>query len=129
MENQTKSIFLDLYCMVIADGNVASEEMETLYRIGKKEYQISEKEINEAVLVSGTSFYIPDTLDGKVTFLYHLAEIAWADGKIENSEKHLLKKYALRFGFYENNVDDLIEYLLQQVKDKVSINEVLINIK
>lgn len=129
MENQTKSIFLDLYCMVIADGNVASEEMEILYRIGREEYHISETEINEAVLVSGTSFYIPDTLDGKVTLLYHLAEVAWADGKIEDSETRLLKKYALRFGFYEENVDDLIEYLLQQVKEKVPINEVLAKIK
>lgn len=128
MNEQTKSIFLDLYSMVISDGNIAPEEMETIYRIGRDVFHITEDEINEAVKSAGTSFYIPNTIEKKIEFLYNLSVIAWADGEVKDSEKQLLKKYVLRFGFLEDNADRIVEFLLGEVEAKVPVEKVLTEI-
>lgn len=124
-----KSEFIELYKMVLADGDVAPEEMEVLYRIGTKEYNVSLEEINVAIRDADTTFFIPETLDGKVRLLYHLAEIAWADGKIEESEKTLLKRYTDLFGFIEENQDALVDYMLEQVKEKVDLQSIINQLK
>ena len=43
--SKKKLQFLDLYCMVLADGIVHPKEMETLYRIGLENYGLTEDEI------------------------------------------------------------------------------------
>ena len=103
--------------------------MEVLYRIGTKEYNVSLEEINVAIRDADTTFFIPETLDGKVRLLYHLAEIAWADGKIEESEKTLLKRYTDLFGFIEENQDALVDYMLEQVKEKVDLQSIINQLK
>ena len=129
MNEKMKSEFIELYKMVLADGDVAPEEMEVLYRIGTKEYNVSLEEINVAIRDADTTFFIPETLDGKVRLLYHLAEIAWADGKIEESEKTLLKRYTDLFGFIEENQDALVNYMLEQVKEKVDLQSIINQLK
>ena len=129
MNEKMKSEFIELYKMVLADGDVAPEEMEVLYRIGTKEYNVSLEEINVAIRDADTTFFIPETLDGKVRLLYHLAEIAWADGKIEESEKTLLKRYTDLFGFIEENQDALVDYMLEQVKEKVDLQSIINQLK
>ena len=129
MNEKMKSEFIELYKMVLADGDVAPEEMEVLYRIGTKEYNVSLEEINVAIRDADTTFFIPETLDGKVRLLYHLAEIALADGKIEESEKTLLKRYTDLFGFIEENQDALVDYMLEQVKEKVDLQSIINQLK
>ena len=129
MNEKMNSEFIELYKMVLADGDVAPEEMEVLYRIGTKEYNVSLEEINVAIRDADTTFFIPETLDGKVRLLYHLAEIAWADGKIEESEKTLLKRYTDLFGFIEENQDALVDYMLEQVKEKVDLQSIINQLK
>lgn len=129
MNEKMKSEFIELYKMVLADGDVAPEEMEVLYRIGTEEYNVSLEEINVAIRDADTTFFIPETLDGKVRLLYHLAEIAWADGKIEESEKTLLKRYTDLFGFIEENQDALVDYMLEQVKEKVDLQSIINQLK
>ena len=54
-----------------------------------------------------------------------MSEIAWADGKIDKTEKSLLASYAVRFGFKEENANDIADYLLQQVKNGMSKEDVI----
>ena len=129
MNEKMKSEFIELYKMVLADGDVAPEEMEVLYRIGTKEYNVSLEEINVAIRDADTTFFIPETLDGKVRLLYHLAEIAWADGTIDESEKTILKRYTDLFGFIEENQDALVDYMLEQVKEKVDLQSIINQLK
>lgn len=56
--------------MILADGIIDAREMETLYRIGREEYGISQKEIDLAIKESGTPFHCPEDLPGKISFLY-----------------------------------------------------------
>lgn len=111
--------------MVLADGIVEAKELEHLYRIGKENYHLSEEEINKSVVSAGTSFVAPDRMEDRISILYEMAEIAWADNQIDDTEKAMLARYAVRLGFKEENAIGITEFMLQEVKDGVEENDVL----
>lgn len=128
MNDNLKSHFLALYCMVLADGVIDANELQALYRIGTEGYGLSQKEIMDAISSAGTSYSMPDSLEGKITLLHDMAQIAWADGEIDSSERSLLEKYAVRCGFQEENAQGIADFLLQSVKDGQSAEDVLYQI-
>ena len=117
--------FLNLYCMVIADGIVDPKELETIYRIGRENYGLSEEEINNAVIGAGTTYVIPESTEERIRILYEMAIIAWADGKIEDSERKMLHDYALRYGVVEESVMAFIDYLLEKAHNNISIEDII----
>lgn len=129
MEEKLKSKFLGLYCMILADGVVDCQELETLYRIGRESYDLSTEEIAATVRDSGTSLVLPEKVEEKVQLLYELGEIAWADGKIAASEKALMRRYADRMGFEEAHLDGIVDYILEQVKQKIPLSEIIKDIQ
>lgn len=110
--------------MVLADGVVDSLELKTLYEIGIKDYGLTPEEIIEAVRDSGTSFTMPQSLDGKISLLHDLAKIAWADGSIDDTERNLLKKYIISAGFLPANADAIADYILASVQNGMSAEEI-----
>lgn len=110
--------------MVLADGIIDSLELQTLYEIGVKDYGLTHEEILEAVNNSGTSFTIPESLEGKIRLLHDMAKIAWADGSIDDTELRLLKKYIVRAGFQSENADAISEYILESVHNGMSAEEI-----
>lgn len=125
MDDKLKAHFLSLYCIVMADGIVSAKELEALYRIGRERYHISSEEINKAIISSGTSFIVPEDIEERIRILYEMAELAWADGEIDQTEKVLLRRYTIRFDFMEENADAIVEFLLQQIKANKSFDEVI----
>ena len=125
MEELLKARFLSLYCMLIADGVVDAKELETLYRIGRENYHLTPEEINKNVVSAGTSFVAPDKMEDRISILYEMAEIAWADGNIDETERSLLARYAVRLGFQDENADGIADFMIQQVKNGVSQNDVI----
>ena len=124
--NSRKKIqFLDLYCMVMADGIVHPKEMETLYRIGLKNYGLTESEIDESIKSSGVSTNIPELPEERIAVLYEMALIAWADGELEESERNMLRRYASLYGVNEASIDELVDFLLDKAKNNVDEQEVL----
>jgi uncharacterized tellurite resistance protein B-like protein len=109
--------------MAASDDNVSPEELTTMYEIGVNYFGLSPEEINEAVLSGGTTIYIPETEEEKVEYLFHLTQIALADGSFDENEKFLIKKYALKFGIIENQVDDLIDLMVKTAGEGKDIKE------
>lgn len=124
--NSRKKIqFLDLYCMVMADGIVHPKEMETLYRIGLKNYGLTESEIDESIKSAGVSTTIPELPEERIAVLYEMAQIAWADGELDESERNLLRRYASLYGVNDANIDELVDFLLDKAKNNTDEQEVL----
>lgn len=124
--NAKKKIqFLDLYCMVMADGIVHPKEMETLYRIGVNNYGLTEREIDESIKSTGVSTTIPELPEERIAVLYEMALIAWADGELEESERNMLRRYASLYGVNEDSIDELVDCLLDKAKDNMDLQEVL----
>lgn len=125
MELSLKSHFLNLYCMVVADGEISPKEKAELFRIGKEQYGVKEEEIDKIIYADKILFYIPETEEDKILYLYDLATVAWADGKITEDERRLLDTYAKKFGVLEEERDELINLLLEKAEQKLSHKEIL----
>ena len=125
MDPKMKSRFLSLYQMVLADGIIDAAEIETLHRIGRESYGILPDQISEVIRDADFSISLPTKLEESVTLLYQLAEIAWADGNIDNSEIELLKRHVVDMGFEAGNSDEIAKFILEQVKNGKSLGEVL----
>ena len=128
MDAIMKSQFLSLYCMVLADGIIDARELETLYRIGTEQYGLTQEEITATVRDAGTSFIMPTELSDKIRFLYNMAEIANADGEIDNTEIDLMKRYIRKMNFAEENINAIADYMFDSVKEGKSINSILMHI-
>ena len=130
MNDKEKRMFLSLYQMVLADGEVHPKELELLYQIGKEQGNLSKEEIQQAVFSSNTVISKEDLNDDeKIEYLYNLARMAWADGDLDDKEIETLQKTSRRLGFAEENVVEISDFLLEQAKEKKLFKEVLETIK
>lgn len=121
--------FLDLYRMIMADGIVHPKELETLYRIGIETYGLTRDEITQSIVSAGKTMTIPELPEEKIGLLYEMALVAWADGELEESERTLLRRYAILYGVEETKVDDLVDYLLAKAKDNVKEEKIINELK
>lgn len=128
INNQKKMQFLDLYCMVMADGIVHPKEMETLYRIGTETYGLTLEEMSESIKSAGVSSIIPELPEEKIGMLYQLALIAWADGKLEESERNMLRRYALKYGVNDSEMENLVSFLLLKAQENVKEEDVILEL-
>ena len=120
-----KSHFLRLYSMAFTDDNFHPLELKMLYNFAK-ERGIPRDKLDELLLNPiEASAKIPENLDEKITYLYQLSEMIWADGKVDDNERNTLNKYVKLFKFKEENADELTEYLLSAVENKISLANVL----
>lgn len=117
-----------LYQMVLADGIIDTTELDVLHRIGTEKYRISSEQINQLIREANIQPCYPESLEGKVSLLYQLGEIAWADGRIEDSERNLIGKYIIAMGFDPQNTEDITDFILDQVYKKVPEQDVITQI-
>ena len=130
MNENDKKMFLGLYQMVLADAEVHPKELELLYQIGKEKCGMSEEDIHRAIFSPNTFISLESLSDEeRIEYLYDLARIAWADGKIDDNEKESLQKTCKRFGFAEENAVEISEFLLEQAKENKTFWEELQIIK
>lgn len=125
IKKKSKMYFLDLYCMVMADGIIHPKELETLYRIGIETYGFTQDEITKSIVSAGKTMVIPELPEERIGLLYEMALVAWADGKLEESERQLLKRYVLLYGVEDEKAEPLVDYLLDKAKDNVKEEEII----
>ena len=125
MEISRQTQFLELYRMVMADGIAHPKEMETLYRIGLEKYGLTNEMMGHIISSGGTSATMPKLPQERIQILYEMALIAWADGAIEESERSLLRRYALMYGIKEEQIENLIDFLLTNAKENTDEDEVI----
>ena len=111
--------------MVLADGIIDARELETLYKIGTETYGLTPEEITQSVKDAGTSFVVPELLSSKIELLYQMTQIALADDELDETELRLLKKYALKMGFAEQNLNGILDVLLNSVRGNIPVEEII----
>ena len=115
--------------MILSDSEVHPKELELLYQLGKDK-GITEQEIQAAVF-SPNNLFSSESLtdDQRITYLFNMAQIAWADGKLDDKEKETLYNTSKRFGFPEEYIVEISNFLLLQAENNKTIDEVLLTIK
>ncbi|TDP02275.1 hypothetical protein [Flavobacterium sp. 245] len=122
---ELKSHFLRLYQMAMADDQFDVLELQMLYHFAD-ERGIAKEELDKLFLNPvNIEFIVPEALTTKIEYLYDLARIIWADGKVTDDELNMLKKYCRKFDFVEENINDLSDYLIDCVQKNISKEEII----
>lgn len=122
---ELKNHFLHLYHMALSDSQVDVKELETLYHIGESR-GISRADMEALLMQPDVSpFSPPGTVLEKIDCLYDLCLIAWSDGKIDEEEKETLVVFCTRFGFHDENIPVICEYLLEEAYKNTPKQQIL----
>lgn len=116
IDDKLKSHFLNLYSLALADNEVDTSELEVLFQIGN-EHGVSKEEIEKLLLnpdLVETS--IPNDTLTKVQHLYDFVQIILADGVVDDREKAALKRFCQNFGFEEQHIPNIMEFLIEEGK-------------
>ncbi len=124
-----KAHFLRLYQMAICDDDFSALELKMLYKCAE-ERGISSKNLDE-ILLNPINFksLIPQTIEEKIDYLYDLTVMIWADGIVSPNEYSAMEKYVLMFGFLEENVTAIVDYLIEAVKIGKNKSEIFYELK
>ncbi|WP_223608272.1 hypothetical protein [Chryseobacterium sp. OSA05B] len=124
-----KAHFLRLYQMAICDDDFSALGLKMLYKCAE-ERGISPKNLDE-ILLNPINFksLVPKTIEEKVDYLYDLTVMIWADGMVSPNEYSAMEKYVLMFGFLEENVKAIVDYLITSVKTGKSKTDILYELK
>ncbi len=120
-----KAQFLRMYSLALADDEFDAKELKYLYDLAK-ERGVSEDNLNNILLhPADVHSVVPATVEEKITYLYELSEIIWADEKVDENEIIALEHYIRLFEFEEESVVELRKYLINAVKENRSLSEIL----
>ncbi|WP_420571933.1 hypothetical protein [Kordia sp.] len=122
--NELKSHFLRLYQIAFADDEFDILELQMLYKFAE-ERGISKEQLNHILLNPSHDSSIPESLEKRIEYLYDLALMVWADEKVTDDEYISLKKYCKKFGFVEENISEIVDYLLDCARKNVSKEEII----
>jgi uncharacterized tellurite resistance protein B-like protein len=122
---QLKSHFLRLYQMALTDDHFDALELQMLYHLAE-EKGIPKEELDK-LFFNPTNYQlsIPEDLNTRIEYLYDLAQIMWADGKITEDEINTLKKYCKKFEFLDENIQGLTNFLIDSAKEGISKEEII----
>lgn len=120
-----KAHFLNLYHMTIADSSADVKELELLYQLGEAR-GVDRVEIDELLLAPNqVGFIQPQTVLEKIDCLYDLSLIAWADGTVEPNERKALELFCSRFGFKDENISTICDFLLEEASKNTPKKQIL----
>ncbi len=128
ISTELKSHFLRLYQIALSDDNFSHLEMQLLYKFAE-ERAISKIELDAILTGYAGDVTIPKTLENKIEYLYDFALMIWADNIVSLDEEIALKKYIKNFGFLDDNIEGLSNYLLESAKQGKPKNQILKELK
>jgi uncharacterized tellurite resistance protein B-like protein len=109
--------------IALADGKMDSSEKEMLQNIGIS-LGITEYEIIELIeSVKKLAFIPPYELSKKFELMYELMKMLVLDGSVDKRELRLASVFALKYGFAENEIPQLVARLLGGIKQNKSVDE------
>ncbi|WP_430907043.1 hypothetical protein [Maribacter sp. 2-571] len=120
-----KSHFLRLYQIALSDGEFSTLELKMLYEFAE-ERGIPKNHLDELLLQPlNTNVSIPEEINEKLSFLYDFAAMIWADEVVTDNELTALKKYIKLFGFLDENITPLADYLIEAVQANKTRQEII----
>ena len=122
---ELKSHFLRLYQIALSDGDFSTLEMKMLYDFARSR-GISEEHMNKLLLEpKDTVNLVPDNIEKKIEYLCDFAYMIWADGIVDENERISLKKYIKLFGFLDDNIEKLADYLIEATGEGKNKEDIL----
>jgi hypothetical protein len=129
LDHELKSHFLNLYFLALSDTQIDSQELEMLYKLGQ-ERGIKKEEIERIILhPDSIKFTVPQDTITKIEYLYDYVTMILADGKIDEHEELTLKKFCTKFGFDEQNIPAIMQFLIEEAMNGTDKNLIIEQVK
>jgi uncharacterized tellurite resistance protein B-like protein len=110
-----KDHYLHLIQISRADGKISPDELELLHKEGKK-FGLTDPEIDQLIQSEALHQYLPPySLDEKFEHLYNVAQMILADSVVSDSEKKMLRRFAIEAGFEDKAIEKLLKILLENI--------------
>lgn len=119
----SREAFIHLVQISRIDGKIQKPELELLHKEGKK-FGLTDPEIDKLIQQERDHhFQVPYSLEEKFAQLYNVAEMILADEEVKESEKKMIKRFAIEAGFEYSKIDDLIEIIFEGIKKDANEEE------
>ena len=110
-----KEHYIHLIQVSMIDGSISKSELELLHKEGRK-FGLTDPEIEKLIdSESHDHYHPPYSLNDKFDQLYNIAEMILADDVVTDSEKKIMRRYAVTAGFNDDVIEGLINLLLEGV--------------
>ncbi len=110
-----KEYFVNLIQVSKVDGKINDTELELLHKEGKK-FGLTDPEIDNLINTeSHNHYHAPYSLAEKFEHLYNVTVMVLADDVVTESEKKMIRKFAIEAGFNDEVVEGVLELLLEGV--------------
>ena len=114
-----KEHFIHLIQVSRIDGKFSQSELEMLHKEGRK-FGLTDPEIDQLIEAEINHSYDPPySLKDKFEQLYKVAEMILADEAVTDSEKRILKRFAIEAGFDDKIVENLFDLLIDGIRKGV----------
>lgn len=120
---EQRNHLIDLYRLALVDEDFDMREVFLLTELCKK-YNVNLNEISIKLTSTEHEVLIPESIEERIKYLYELTQMAWADNIIQDCERDMLRNYALRYDFLEENVDSIVNYLIDSVRDGKTLESI-----
>jgi hypothetical protein len=116
IKKQNTEYFVHIVRIAKADDIVSNTELELLHRIGRK-LGLTDPEIEKLIETTGKSDYIPPyELSKRFDQVYEIVKMTLADGAIDSNEMRLARGFAVKSGFTETEIPNLLSLIIEGIK-------------
>ena len=116
VKKQNIEYYVHLVRIAKADDIITKNELELLYNIGLR-LGFTEIEIDNLISATGKSDYIPPyELYERFEQVYEIVKMTMADGVINKNEMRLATSFALKSGFKENEIGNILVLLISGIR-------------
>jgi len=118
-----KNAFIHLVQISKTDGRIQKDELELLYKEGKK-FGLTDPEIDKLIHSEKDHHYHPPySLEEKFEHFYNIGEMILADDVVREKELKLIRRFAIEAGFNDSKIENLINILFEGIKNNTNEEE------
>lgn len=116
-KRQNTEYYIHLVRIAKADDIISNTEFELLQRIGRK-LGFTDPEIENLIATTEKSDYIPPyELSKRFEQVYEIVKMTLTDGSIDNNEMRLANSFAVKSGFHDNEIPNLLAMLIHGIRE------------
>lgn len=132
-KEENLAIFSELFLMALSDNFLRKEELTYLAAVGKR-LELAEEDMQHVLMhPEKLEITIPKTFSSRMIHFHRLIMMMKIDGEVNLKELELLHNIALRYGFRQSTVEQLLQLMDKHpdgdidVKDLLSIHQTGVN--